>query len=61
MLFNRGECSSTTLANDLVVDDAHITLRLRNEKGHKAGNKGQRTFREIAVLDAPRLEAALAV
>jgi hypothetical protein len=43
MIFNRGECCSTTLINDPVEDDAHITLRLRNEKGHKARNKGQRT------------------
>jgi hypothetical protein len=60
MFFNRGECSSTALSNDLIVDDAHITLRLRNEKGHKARNKGQRSNRQIAVLDAPRLAAALA-
>jgi hypothetical protein len=60
MFFNRGECSATALSNDLIGDDAHITLRLRNEKGHKARNKGQRSVRQIAVLDAPRPAAALA-
>ena len=40
MFFNRGECSSTALSSDLKVDDSHVTLRLRNEKGHKARNKG---------------------
>jgi len=60
MFFNRGECNSTALSNDLVVDDAQITMRLRNEERHKARNKGHRTVRQIAVLDAPRLAAALA-
>ena len=60
MLFNRGEYISTTRSSDLIVDDAHITLRLRNEKEHKARNKGQRTVRQIAVLDAPRPAAAIA-
>ncbi len=32
MFFNRGECSSTSLSNDLILDDAHTTLLLRNEK-----------------------------
>ena len=41
MLFNREECRSTALSNNLIVDHSHITLRLRNEKGHKARNKGQ--------------------
>ena len=60
MFFNRGECSSTALSNDLIVDNAHITVRLRNEKGHKARNKGHRSVRQIAVLVAPRRVAALA-
>ena len=60
MFFNRGECNSTALSNDMIVDDAHITLRLRNEKGHKARNKKQQTVRQIAVLDAPRFASALA-
>ena len=59
MFFNRGECSSTALSNDLIIDDAHITQRLCNEDGHIARNKGQRTVRQIAVLDAPRLAAVL--
>jgi len=59
MFFNRGERSSTALFNDLIVDDAHITMRLRNEKGHKARNNGERLVRQIAVIDAPRSVAAL--
>jgi hypothetical protein len=60
MFSNRGECSSTALSSDLVVDDAHITMRLHNEKGPKARNKGRRTVRQIVVLDAPIPVAALA-
>ena len=60
MLFNRVECSSTALSSDMVVDNAHITVRLRNEKGHKARNKGRRTVRQITVLDASIPAAALA-
>ena len=39
----------------MVVDDAHTTLRLPP----KARNKEQRMVRQIAVLDAPKLVAAL--
>ena len=60
MFFNRGQGNSTALSKNLIIDDAHITFRLLNEKGHKARNKGRRTVRQIAVLDAPRLAAALA-
>ena len=60
MFFNRGECNSTALSSDLIVDDSHITPRLRNENGHKARNKGQRSVRQIVVLDAPRPGAAFA-
>jgi hypothetical protein len=38
-LFNRGECSSGALSEDVVVDDAHITLLLRDENGKKERNK----------------------
>jgi hypothetical protein len=45
MFFNRGECTSTALVEDLVADDSPITLRLRNNKEQKALNKGQRMVR----------------
>ncbi len=37
IFFNRGECKALCLAEDLVVTDDYITLRLREEKGHKQG------------------------
>ena len=33
MFFNRGECSACAMVEDLVIDDTHITLLLRHEKG----------------------------
>ncbi len=60
MFFNRAKCRSNAISEDLLVDDARITLRLRNEKGQKARNKGQQSVRQIAVLDAPIIDAALA-
>ncbi len=36
VLFNRGACGAGALRGDLTVSDAHISLLLRNEKGHKA-------------------------
>ena len=35
LFFNRGECSAYTFSSDLIVDDTHITLLLRKEKGRK--------------------------
>ncbi len=50
VFFNRGECNcSGVLSEDMVVNDTHITLLLRGEKGKKARNKGQRFVRQIAV------------
>ena len=42
LFFNRGECSAGALVEDLVIDDIHITLLLRHEKGQKTLNEGQR-------------------
>ena len=33
LFFNRGECSACALVDDLVINDTHITLLLRHEKG----------------------------
>jgi hypothetical protein len=38
--FDQEKYISSALSEDLVVDAAHITLMLRNEKGKKASNKG---------------------
>ena len=43
-----------------MIDDSQITLRLRNEKGQKARNKGQRMVRQIIVRGVPKIVAALA-
>jgi hypothetical protein len=40
VLFNRGECNSGALSDDLVVIDTYIALLLRGEKGKKARNTG---------------------
>ena len=52
IFFNRGECSSALcLAEELVVTNNNITLRLREEKGHKALRTGMRNTRHIACSD----------
>jgi len=54
IFFNRGECNAFCLAEDLVVTDDYITLRLREEKGHKTLRSGIRNTRQIACSDLPR-------
>jgi hypothetical protein len=43
--FNRGECSACALVDDLGIDDTHITLLLRHEKGQQTLNEGERNAR----------------
>ncbi len=45
IIFNRGKCSALCLTEDLVVTIDHITLRLREEKKHKALRAGMRNTR----------------
>jgi hypothetical protein len=59
IFFNRGECTALCLTEDLVVTNDHITLRLREEKGHKAFRAGMRNTRQIACSDLPRVENML--
>jgi hypothetical protein len=59
VFFNRGECSACAKAQDVVVNDTHITLLLRHEKGHKGLNAGYRNVRQIAIREAPRIAALL--
>ncbi len=53
--FNRGECSALCLIEDMVVTNDHITLRLREEKGHKALRAGMRNTRHIGCSGLPRV------
>ncbi len=55
IFFNRGECNAFCLTEDLVVTNYHITLRLREEKGHKTLRAGMRNARHIACSDSPRV------
>ncbi len=59
VFFNREEYSSGVLSEDKVVNDTYITLLLRGEKEKNALNKGQRSVRQIAVRDLPRIVAGL--
>ena len=59
VFFNRGECSALCLIEDLVVTNDHITLRLREEKGHKALRAGMRNTRQIGCSDLPRVATLL--
>ena len=59
VFFNRGECNACAQAQDVVVNDTHITLLLRHEKGHKGLNAGYRNTRQIATHKAPRIAALL--
>jgi hypothetical protein len=45
IIFNSGEYSACALVKDLVIDDTHITLLLRNKKGQKTLNEGERNAR----------------
>jgi hypothetical protein len=47
------------MKSDLIVNDSHITLRLRKEKGKNALKEGHKNTRQILVDDMPRVVAAL--
>jgi hypothetical protein len=55
VFFNRGECSAICLTEDLVVTNDNITLRMREEKGHKSLRAGMRNTRQIGCSDLPRV------
>ncbi len=59
MFFNREECSACALVDDLVVDDTHITLLLRHEKGPQTVNEGERNARQVPSSEPPRIAAML--
>jgi len=60
LFFNRGECSACALASDLVVNDTHITLLLRHEKGKKDLQEGQMRSRQVPCQGVPRIATVLA-
>ena len=60
VFFNRGECSACALVDDLVINDTHITLLLRHEKGQQTLNEGERNARQVPSSEAPRIAAMLA-
>jgi hypothetical protein len=59
IFFCRGECGACAMKSDLIVNDTHITLRLRKEKGKNALKEGHKNTRQILVDDMPRVAAAL--
>ncbi len=59
VFFNRGECSACANAQDVVVNETHIILLLRHEKGHKGLNAGYKNIRQIATHEVPRIAALL--
>ena len=60
MFFNRRECSACALVDDLVIDDTHITLLLRHEKGQQTLIEGEINARQLPSSKAPRIAAMLA-
>ncbi len=60
LFFNRGECSACALSSDLIVDDKHITLILRKEKGRKNVHEGIMRARQVPCDRVPRMAAMLA-
>ncbi len=60
LFFNRGECNACALVNDLVINDTHIPLLLRHEKGQQILNEGKRNARQLPSSEAPRIAAMLA-
>ncbi len=60
MFFNRGECSACALVEDPVVNNTHITLRVRNGKWQKILKEGQKNARQVPSSKDPRIAAMLA-
>ena len=54
LFFNRGECSACALMADIAIDDTHITLQLRHEKGNKALNEGAQERKANAGSGGPK-------
>ncbi len=50
VFFNRGACGAGALRGDLTVCDAHMSLLLRDEKGHKKLGPGQYHSRQLACI-----------
>ena len=44
---------------DVAIDDTHITLLLRHEKGNKALNEGHMNARQVPAAEVPRIATML--
>jgi hypothetical protein len=60
LFFSRGECSARALVDDIVINDTHITLLLRKEKGKKNLGEGHMNSRQVPCYKVPRVAAMLA-
>ncbi len=60
LFFNREECNACALSSDLMVDDKHITLLLRKQKGRKNVHEGNMRVRQVPCDRVPRMAAMLA-
>ena len=60
LFFSRGECSARALVSDIIVNDTHITLLLRKEKGKKNLSEGHMNSRQVPCSEVPRVAALLA-
>ena len=59
IFFCRGECGACAMKEDLVINNTHITLRLRKEKGKNALKEGHKNTRQILIDDMPRATTAM--
>ncbi len=60
LFFSRGECSARALVSDIIVNDTHITLLLRKEKGKKNLSEGHTNSRQVPCGEVPLVAAMLA-
>ncbi len=47
------------MREDLIINDTHITLRLRKEKGKNALKEGHKNTRQILIDDMPRATSTM--
>jgi hypothetical protein len=59
IFFCRGECGACAMREDIIINDTHITLRLRKGKGKNALKEGHKNTRQILIDDMPRATAAM--
>ncbi len=57
--FCQGECRACARREDLLINDTHITLRLRREKGKQALKEGHKNMRQIRKADMLRMATTM--